>query len=170
MATSATALVPVEEYLASHYDPDCEYLDGELRQKRMADFDHGRMQTLLVIALHPFERQYGFWTATETRVKVNSRRYRVPDLLIARGPARPPKTIVEPPFLCGEILSPSDTAEETQQRVDEYLAMGVPHVWLLSPRSHRGWMHTLDGIKEAKDGILRTADPGLAIPLSALSD
>ena len=54
--------------------------------------------------------------------------------------------------------------------MDDYLAMGVPFVWVLSPRSRRGWIHTPDGIKEAKDGILRTSNPDLAIPLSALFD
>ena len=170
MATLATTLVSVEEYLSSSYRPDCDYIDGELRQKKMADFDHGRLQALLVVALHPLERQYSLWTATEARVQVNSRRYRVPDLTVARGPARPPRILIDPPLLCVEILSPTDTLEGVQERVDDYLAMGVPFVWFLSPRSRRGWIHTPDGIKEAKDGILRTSNPDLAIPLSALFD
>jgi Uma2 family endonuclease len=40
------------------------------------------------------------------------------------------------PTLVVEILSPSDTEEETNEKVDEYLAAGVPLVWLVDPH-HR---------------------------------
>lgn len=102
------------------------------------------------------------------RVQVNPRRFRVPDICIECGPAKPPQILAEPPLLCVEILSPSDTIEDIQERVDDYLAMGVPFVWVVSPRSRRGWIHTPDGVKEAKDGILRTTAPELAIALAPL--
>ncbi len=39
----------------------------------------------------------------------------------------------EPPLLAAEILSPSDRQREVEARVDEYLATGVPLVWIVSP-------------------------------------
>ncbi len=65
----------------------------------------------------------------------------------------------------------SDPFEEMQERVDDYLGIGVPYVfWVLSPRTRRGWIHTPAGITEAKDGILRTSNPDIAIPIAALFD
>ncbi len=168
MDTSTTTLISIEEYLASCYRPDCDFVDGEVRQRNVGEFDHARLQMLLSAELHGLERKHGFWVLPEMRVQVNPRRFRVPDICIARGPAKPPQILVEPPLLCVEILSPSDTIEDIQERVDDYLAMGVPFVWVLSPRTRRGWIHTPDGVKEAKDGILRTAAPDLAIPLASL--
>jgi Uma2 family endonuclease len=53
-----------------------------------------------------------------------------------------------------------------ETRIDEYLEMGVPYVWLLDPESKRGWVYTRDGRTESQDGVMRTANPELAMPLS----
>lgn len=170
MATSATSIIPVEEYLATSYEPECEYLDGEVRQKAMPDSDHSRMQALFVGGFLALERRYQIWTLPEARVMVRPTRARVPDVCIVRGPARPPRLLTEPPLLCIEIISPTDTSDDLQDRVDDYLAMGVPCVWVVNPRTRRGWMYTSDGIKEAKDGILHMRNPDISIPIPALFD
>jgi len=41
--------------------------------------------------------------------------------------------LVGPPTLAVEILSPSDKVEEIQAKLDEYLAAGVPVVWVVDP-------------------------------------
>ena len=38
-----------------------------------------------------------------------------------------------PPDLAVEVLSPEDTASEIARKVDEYLAAGVPLVWIVDP-------------------------------------
>ena len=38
MAT--TSFVPVEEYLNTSYEPDCEYVDGEMLQRNMGEPEH----------------------------------------------------------------------------------------------------------------------------------
>jgi Uma2 family endonuclease len=37
------------------------------------------------------------------------------------------------PVLAVEILSPTDTQEEIHEKIDEYLAAGVPLVWVVNP-------------------------------------
>lgn len=37
------------------------------------------------------------------------------------------------PTLVVEILSPSDTQEDIDEKIDEYLAAGVPFVWIVDP-------------------------------------
>jgi Uma2 family endonuclease len=69
-----------------------------------------------------------------------------------------------------EVLSRDDRAEEIQERIDDYVGCGVRFVWVVNPRSRRGWMHTAEGSHEAKDGVLRTADPALEVPLGELFD
>jgi len=39
---------------------------------------------------------------------------------------------------------------------------------VIDPRLQRGWVHTAEGSREAKDGVLRTADPEIALPLAQL--
>ena len=42
-----TAGISIEQYLSTSYTPDCEYLDGELKEKGGGEFSHGNMQAVL---------------------------------------------------------------------------------------------------------------------------
>jgi Uma2 family endonuclease len=58
--------------------------------------------------------------------------------------------------------------DDTQERIDDYLAFRVPHVWIVNPRKLRGFHYSSDGMREAKDGILRTANPEIVVPVLEL--
>jgi len=49
----------------------------------------------------------------------------------------------EPPFLCIEILSPSDRLTEMQDRIDDYLSFGARYVWVIDPQTRRAYISTL---------------------------
>ena len=163
----AKTVVSLEEYLETSYRPDCEYLEGELLERNVGEFDHSRLQMLVSGFLCNHEKQCGVVVVMAQRMQIKPRRFRVPDItvLLAR-PAGP--IITEPPFLCVEILSPRDTMREMQQRVDDYLAFGVPYVWVIDPRTRRAFVHTALGVREAKDGVLRTESPEIRVPLAEL--
>jgi hypothetical protein len=71
-----------------------------------------------------------------------------------------------PPYLCIEIMSPDDTKASAQPSLDDYLNFGVPNIWVIDPWKHRGWVVTASGWATAPDGIMRTADGRVAMPLS----
>jgi hypothetical protein len=54
------------------------------------------------------------------------------------------------------------------ERVEEYIAMGVPNVWVVDPSRRRGYHFTKEGMHGAKDGVLRTTNPDLEVPLAAV--
>jgi hypothetical protein len=54
------------------------------------------------------------------------------------------------------------------ERIEDYFAMGVPHVWVIDPWRRRGYHYTPEGVHEAKDGVLRTSNPHLAVPLASV--
>ena len=93
---------------------------------------------------------------------------RIPDVCVTLGPKPPEVVLVSPPFLCIEILSPEDRMNRIQQRMDDYLRFGVPHVWLIDPQSRRAWRYTTAGNFEALDGVLRTSEPEIVISLPDL--
>ena len=43
----AATLISVTEYLATSYRPDVDYLDGQLVERNVGEFDHSRLQALL---------------------------------------------------------------------------------------------------------------------------
>ena len=116
------------------------------------------------------EKRWGIRALTEQRVQVTPRRFRVPDVCVL-GPGAPREEVVrQPPFLCIEILSKEDTMSRMLERIEDYLGMGVPNVWVIDPWRRRGYHYTPDGMQEAKGGVLRTSNPDLAVPLAALFD
>src|SRR4051812_33389890 len=117
---STVTVVPVSEYLATSYRPDCEYVDGELLERNVGEWDHSRLQTLLSRYLGIREKTWGILVVVEQRVQVNPTRFRVPDISVLLKPPAGP-IIVEPPFVCAEILSPGDRVSEMQERIDDYL-------------------------------------------------
>jgi hypothetical protein len=48
--------------------------------------------------------------------------------------------------------------------------MGVENIWVVDPHKRRGYRYTGEGLLEAKDGVLRTSNPDLAVPLTAVFD
>ncbi|HXE11089.1 MAG TPA: Uma2 family endonuclease [Bryobacteraceae bacterium] len=70
--------------------------------------------------------------------------------------------------MCVEILSPRDRMAEMQERIDDYLAFGVRYVWVIHPQTRRAFVYTLDGMREAKDGVLSTVHPEIRVVLSEL--
>jgi Uma2 family endonuclease len=163
----ATTLVSVEEYLRTSYpDGDCEYVDGEVVARSMGEIDHASLQSriLIYLAIH----YPHFWAAVEVRLQVKSTRFRVPDVTLVSGPRPTGKIVTIPPHLVVEVLSPDDRAGAVQEKIDDYLAFGIPYVWIVNPRTGRGYVHTTEAAREAKDGILRTADPAIDLPLYEL--
>ncbi|HWF08017.1 MAG TPA: Uma2 family endonuclease [Bryobacteraceae bacterium] len=161
-------VIPLSEYLDTSYRPDREYIDGELRERNVGESDHSRLQTLLIGYLLNRETQWGIVVMAEQRVQVKPNRFRVPDITVVAGRLPGTPILHEPPFLCIEILSRGDSMEDMQERIDDYLTFGVRHVWVINPRTRRAFLYTSEGMKEAKDGFLRTLSPDVEVPIAAL--
>ncbi len=160
-------LVAVEEYLATSYpDGDREYVEGQVVERNGGEIDHASLQTRIVFYL--LSHYLKFWAAVEVRVQVRQERFRVPDITLIAGPQPRGRIVTNPPHLVVEVLSPDDRATDIQEKIDDYLAFGIPYVWIVNPRTMRGYVHTADGAREAKDGILRTFEPVIEMPLSEL--
>jgi len=137
MAT--TVHIPLKEYLATTYRPDCEYVNGEVRERNVGKWEHARVQWLLALWFGMHEKEWGIVGSTEQRIQVARDRVRVPDLVVlTAGPQ--PDVLTEPPLLVIEILSPEDSYSDTQERAQDYRAMGVETVWIVDPKTRTGRM------------------------------
>jgi Uma2 family endonuclease len=164
---SVTTLISVEEYLRTSYqDGDREYIDGRVVERNLGTISHAHWQTRMVISLSINYPK--LWAAVEVRVQVKPTRFRVPDVTCIWGSTPEGSIIHEPPFLVIEVLSPDDRAEDVQDKVDDYLSFGIQYVWVVNPRTRRGYLYTTEGMREAKDGVLRTGNPEIALPLNEI--
>jgi Uma2 family endonuclease len=164
---SSAILVSVSEYLANSYRPDRDYVDGQLLERNVGEWDHSRLQALLLKQLLPYEDSAGLLAVPEQRVRVKASRFRVPDLCVVRG--NPGEQILTlPPVLVIEILSPEDSMSAMQERIDDYLAFGIDNVWIFDPRRKKAYWADRAGVHEAGSGVLEAAGAAIAVDVNAL--
>jgi Uma2 family endonuclease len=165
MATTLTD-ISVEEYLNTSYDPDCEYVDGEVIERNMGEPDHAGLQNAIGGWLWTRRKQLGIHVFTEMRVQVAPTRFRIPDVAVTKSKVKG-RILREPPLLCIEILSPEDRVSRMEVKIDDYLKFGVAYVWLIDPRKKRAWSYTHDGRRESSS-VLTTEEPRIELPIAEL--
>ena len=95
---------------------------------------------------------------TAQRVRVNEEpRYRIPDICVKALPHQVTPILTQPD-LAIEIVSPDDEIPEMSAKIGDYLAAGIPHVWVVDP-----YKRTL--VEADQAGIRRPASQVLATPL-----
>ena len=164
----AGTLISASEYLSTSYDPDRDYVDGEVLERNLGELDHSKLQRKLILYFGNREEKWGVHVFPEQRVQVSRTRFCVPDICVVAGDEPDEQIFTKPPMLCVEILYPEDTMSRMQERINDYLTFGVAHVWVLDPRTRRAYDYTSTGMREAKDGVLRTDDPLIAVPLAEI--
>ena len=159
-------MVSLEEYLATDYEPDCDFVDGYLEERNLGEWDHSLLQSNICAYLLARYKTQGMRVLTELRIRVTPGRVRIPDLCVflTDPKQRVPST---PPFLCIEILSPEDRLKRIQVRINDYLAMGVNMAWIIDPETRQAYTVTAaEGLREIKTGVLRTGSPVIEMPLA----
>ena len=134
----ATVLhIPLNENLGISFRPDREYVDGQIRKRKVGKWEHARVQWLLALWFGSHEKEWGITGSTEQRVRVSENRVPVPHLVaLLAGPQ--PEVLTDPPLLVIEILSPDDTYSDTQELAQDYRAMGAETVWIVDAKTRTG--------------------------------
>jgi len=141
----ARSAISVEEYLHTSFeDTDREYRNGELVERSVPDYPHGKTQGLLVAFFAAFRKTMPVFACVETRMKIRTGLYLIPDVAVF-WPSRPLGGIPEaPPLIAIEILSPGDRIKTVRSKLAEYRQWGVRHTWLVDPHSRRMWVFVDD--------------------------
>ena len=161
---AVAARVSLEEYLNTSYEPDCDYVDGVLEERNVGKRKHSRTQGRLYAWLAARVPR-GYEVLPAQRMQISPSRVRVPDLCVVIEEDE--EVVHRTPALCVEVFSPEDRWQRVEIRLRDYLAFGVPTVWVIDPYSSRAWMGTQQPeMAEAKDGILRCANLNLELHIS----
>ena len=137
--------IPESEYLRTTYHPDCDYVDGEVLERNVGEQTHAMLQTAIAAIFYANRRTWEARAMTELRVQVKSTRYRIPDVCVVAASTPIEPILTAPPLLCIEVLSPEDRLQRIVTRAGDYLAMGVPHVWIIDPETRECWTLTSAG-------------------------
>jgi len=141
-----TSNVPVELYLHSaEWDPDAEYVDGEILERPMGENDHSAWQLAIQTWFQQHAKEWNIRVRPELRVQLVPRRnYRVPDVAILDR-SRPIEQIAtHPPVAVFEVLSPEDRWPRMMRKLEDYQTMGISQIWVIDPkdRSTRRYLNS----------------------------
>jgi len=167
MAT-ATTLVPLETYLETTYRPDCDWIDGELRERNMGEKPHSGVQQFLCEYLGNRKRELGILVYPELRVQTSATHYRIADVCVTWDTDPDDLIVKTPPLLCVEILSRRDTLSDMQDRVDDYKSMGVRQVWVVDPFRRRAYIASERGFLQPEADVLTVEGTSISVPLDEM--
>jgi Uma2 family endonuclease len=110
-----------------------EYVNGQLVERHVGEYFHSMIQALITGLLLGRGRVHRFRAFTELRVQVSDEpRYRIPDVCVKALPHEATPVLLRPDLVI-EIVSPDDSAAEMLEKVGDYLAAGIPHIWVVDP-------------------------------------
>jgi Uma2 family endonuclease len=148
MATAPTML-SLEEYLSTSFRPDADYVNGELQERNLGQFDHGRLQWFLSAYFFSREKEWHIKGSADQRIRIASSTIRVCDLVLLYEDAPREQVIETCPLLCIEIMSPDDRLGRAKEVLADYLVMGVPNIWLIDPLRRAAFTFDASGLHEA---------------------
>ncbi len=148
MAT-APALLSIDHYLHTSYDPDVHFVDGHLEERTLGEFEHATFQSAIAGWCWPRRVEWAIHPVVEQRMRIGPNRIRICDLAVLRASAPRERVTVTPPLICTEILSPEDRLARAKTVLSDYLVMGVENIWLLDPLRRAAWTYDAAGLHEA---------------------
>ena len=162
---AANTLIPVSEYLTTVYRPDCDYVDGEVQERNLGEYDHGNLQLAIAAILRAKRKEWNIRVIPELRVQVTTNRFRIPDICVMSGDAPREQIIRHPPLLCIEVLSPEDRVSRMWERVRDFIKMGVPQVWIFDPQTRMALICNGETIVEQQSGVLALSGTPIVLDL-----
>lgn len=151
--------IPVEVYLRSSYEPDAEYVDGEIEERPMGENDHSAWQDAICFWFRQHTQEWRVRVRPEYRIQVAATRFRVPDVTLLDRSLPVERIATRPPLAVFEILSPEDSLQRLKRRLEDYRAMGIPEIWVIDPqdattsRYENGQLLRNDSFAHAGHGI-----------------
>ena len=156
-------MVSIDEYLTTSFpDLDCEYDDGEIVERSVPSYSHGKTQKKFLTFFDALSKKWPLFPTVETRLRVSAIRARVPDVSVY-SPHEPADTdLTLAPHIVVEVLSPDDRMLDVLEKLSEYRAMGIPHVWVVDPQSqllyeYSGSLNPVPSLRLPDFGIELTA-------------
>lgn len=135
------AVTPLERYLHSSGEPDAEYVDGEVEQRPMGEYDHSTWQQAIERYFLEHAKSWGIRVRCELRVQVSATRYRVPDVVVFDRNRPTEQILTYSPVAVFEVLSPEDSASRLLVKLDDYERMGVRNIFVVNTELERSYQY-----------------------------
>jgi Uma2 family endonuclease len=129
----------LETYLRTSYDPDVDYVDGELEERNVGEYDHTIVQRAILIWFYLREREWSIRSLQEQRTRVGATKVRLPDVSVFSRDVPIEQVFTHPQLIAIEVLSAEDRHYRVDEKIRNYIEFGIPHIWVVNPRTRAGW-------------------------------
>ena len=163
---ASVTLIPLSEYLTTTYRPDCDYIDGEVKERTLGTRAHGFLQGIIAAIFYANMDAWNIVAGPEIRTRVGPTRVRIPDVCVMRNSDPADPVVLVAPLVLIEVLSPEDSLRSQRDRVEDYLRMGVEHIWLIDPVSRETHIATPGGYELCLTGELTVPGTPIRIVLA----
>jgi Uma2 family endonuclease len=131
--------IPLEVYLRSSYEPDAEYVDGDIEERNAGEYDHNAVQKAVLIWFYLHEKEWHIRGIQEQRTRVAPSRVRLPDVSVFSRDLPIEQVFTRPQLIAVEVLSPEDRHSKIDEKIQDYIKFGVQNVWVIDPTTRIGW-------------------------------
>jgi len=153
----------VEEYLATSWSPDREFVDGRIEERNLGEKDHSILQRYLTVLFALKRNEWQVEVFPQLRAQIASSNFRVPDVCVVRAGEHFERYLERPPFIAIEILSPRDRILEMEAKASQYARFGVENIWLIDPEQRRANRFASAGFQPVASGELTVAQTPIRI-------
>lgn len=130
---AATTFVTVEEYLRSSYEPDAEYVEGEIEERNSGENGHSAWQRAIYSWFQQQTQTGQIRVRPELRVRVAQNCFLVPDVTLLDRNLPIEQIVTHPPVAVFEILSPADALKRVMAKCGRYEHMGIRTILVIDP-------------------------------------
>lgn len=158
----------VREYLHTSWSPDREFVDGRIEERNLGEKEHSIIQGYLTFLFMLKRAEWAVEVFPELRTQTQSRRFRVPDVLVTRADDKFERYITRPPLIAIEILSPEDTLTAMREKAAEYRSFGIEHIWIIDPEPRMAYRYAESALEEVSSGELTVPGTAIRVALSEM--
>lgn len=179
MIVSLRTNLSVEDFELMSESKGMELVDGDIREKPIGN-EASWVATRIIRRLGAFlSEDAGELFDSDAGYRCFPHRQRLvrkPDIsYVARGRFpydRPPRGFANlVPDFVAEVISPNNTVYEVDERLDDFLSVGVPLVWIVNPDRRTVLTYSSEGIRRYTPGQILPGEPvfpGFRVPVEDL--
>jgi Uma2 family endonuclease len=131
--------ISIEQYLKTSYEPDAEFVDGEVEERNVGEYDHNAVQKAILLWFARHEKEWGIRCIQEQRTRLGPSRVRIPDVSIFSRELPVEQVFTRPQLVAIEVLSPEDRHSKVQEKIDDFRAFRIANIWIVDPVKRIGW-------------------------------
>jgi Uma2 family endonuclease len=137
MATATR--ITLDQYLKTPYEPDAEFVNGEIEERNVGEYDHNLVQWAILDWFRRHDKEWKTRTIQEQRTRLRTGNVRIPDVSVWTRDIPVQPVFDRPQLIAIEVLSPEDRHSKVQEKIDDYIQFTVRHVWVIDPVKRQGW-------------------------------